>query len=97
MYLVDTTGTIEYEFNGTGIELYGAFGPDMCKYNYFIDGVAYDNSLNNVFDGQDSTKGHYKTKNLTIDMGQKVVLNHIQVKVAEDVATENPQAVFGHA
>lgn len=95
MYLVDTTGTIEYEFNGTGIELYGAFGPDMCKYNYFIDGVAYDNSLNNVFDGQDSTKGHYKTKNLTIDMGQKVVLNHIQVKVAEDVATENPQAVLG--
>ena len=28
-------------------------------------------------------------------MGQKVVLNHIQVKVAEDVATENPQAVLG--
>lgn len=95
MYLVDTTGTIEYEFNGTGIELFGAFGPDMCKYNYYVDGVAYDNSMNNVFDGQDATKGHYKTKNLTIDMGQKVDLNHIQVKVAEDVATENPQTVLG--
>ncbi|MGL5381642.1 beta-N-acetylglucosaminidase domain-containing protein [Clostridium sp.] len=95
MYLVDTTGSIEYEFNGTGFELYGAFGPDMCKYNYFIDGVAYNNSLNNVFDGEEATKGHYKTKELTIDMGQKIGLNHIQVKVAEDVATENPQAVLG--
>ena len=96
LYLVDTTGTMEYTFTGTEFALYGAKASNMGEIEYFVDGVAYDNSGNAIFDGVDSTKAHYYTNRVVVDLGQSVQLNNLKIKFGEESLNQNPDLCLGN-
>ncbi|WP_455684798.1 beta-N-acetylglucosaminidase domain-containing protein, partial [Thomasclavelia sp.] len=95
LYLVDTTGTMEYTFTGSEIALFGAKASNMGELEYFIDGVAYDGSGDAIFDGKDSTQAHYYTNKVIVDLGQSIKLNNLKIKIGEESLNQNPELCLG--
>lgn len=95
LYLQDTTGAMVYTFNGTGIELYGAKSNNMGTFTYYVDGYAYNNSGDAVYDGSDATQAHYCSDFVTVDLGQSIDLKNIQVRVSEDTYQNHAEWAFG--
>ncbi len=95
LYFQDSTGSMTYTFTGDGISLHGVKGTNFGSITYYVDGVAYDNSGDAIFDGKDSTVAHYYTDHVVIDLGKSTDINNIKVKVGEDINAATTDYVLG--